>query len=136
MNINRAQETDMWEDRIQEELEKYVLFDLERETYCLPILKIQEIIADHELTLLPNLPDFYHGVMSLRGAAIPVVNLRRRFGLPDRDKSPSTRVIILDLQPSPIGIRVDSVRRVASVARSAFEHPPTLSGGRQHCFQR
>ena len=64
MSVYGSSEAELWEEQIEEKLEKYVLFDLEGETYCLPILKIQEIIANHELTLLPNLPEFYHGVIS------------------------------------------------------------------------
>jgi purine-binding chemotaxis protein CheW len=134
MSVQGSSEAELWEEQIEEKLEKYVLFDLEGETYCLPILKIQEIIANHELTLLPNLPEFYHGVISLRGEAIPVINLRKRFGLTKRERDTATRVIIIDLEPTPIGIQVDSVGRVASVARSAIDSPPAISGGQKTPF--
>jgi purine-binding chemotaxis protein CheW len=134
MSVYGTSEAERWEEPIEEKLEKFVLFDLEEETYCLPILKVQEVIDNHELTLFPNLPEFYHGVISLRGEAIPVINLRKRFGLTGRERNTDTRIIIIDLEPTPIGIQVDAVRRVASVARGAIDSPPTLSGGQKTPF--
>jgi purine-binding chemotaxis protein CheW len=134
MSVYGTSEAELWEEPIEEKLEKYVLFDLEEETYCLPILKVQEVIDNHQLTLLPNLPKFYHGVISLRGEAIPVINLRKRFGLTKRERNTDTRIIIIDLEPTTIGIQVDSVRRVASIARGAIDDPPTLSGGQKTPF--
>jgi purine-binding chemotaxis protein CheW len=114
-----------------DEQEKQILFSLEGETYCVPIVMTQEIIADYSLTYLPNLPELYNGVLSLRGEAIPVVNLRKRFGLPDRDRDRSTRVIIVDLDPAPIGVEVDRVNRVVTVAKHNIEAPPELTCGQR-----
>ena len=61
--------------------DKYVVFGIDGESYCLPILSPREIIADYALTPMPNLPKIFHGVVSVRGQAIPVINLHRRFGV-------------------------------------------------------
>ena len=80
------------EGRGRREESKHVLFVLAGETYGLPILQVKEIISDYELTVLPNLPEFFHGVISLRGEAIPVINLRRRFELPARARDRTSPV--------------------------------------------
>lgn len=114
--------------------EKYILFGLKGETYCLPILQTQEILGDFTLTAIPNLPDIYHGVISLRGEAIPVVNLRRRFGLETRARDKSTRVIVVDLDDRALGIEVDAVLRVVSISRDQVEEPPALTYGHKTRF--
>ena len=111
--------------------QKYISFVLDGETYALPILQVQEIISDYEITVFPNLPDFFHGVISLRGEAIPVINLRKRFDLPPKQKDRKTRVLIIEMEPNPIGVQVDEVQRVVSITGDQFEKPPSLT-----CNQR
>lgn len=131
----QANEATALSEQYQEQ-EKYILFGLGGETYGIHILQAQEIIADFELTVLPSLPEFFHGVISLRGEAIPVINLRRRFGLPDRDRDGFTRVIIVELEETSIGIQVDTVFRVASIFADAIDAPPTLTYGQKTKFIR
>lgn len=116
------------------ETEKYVLFGLANETYGLSLLQLQEIIAKYEFTVLPNLPDHFQGVIGLRGAVIPVLNLRRRCGFSDRDRDDRTRVLVVDLEPNPIGIQVDEVFRVVTIDKSTIEDPPELTGGQRVPF--
>jgi len=111
--------------------EKHIIFGLAGETYGLPILQVQEIIAKHRTTVLPSLPDHYRGVIWLRGSAIPIINLRRRLGFPERESDNQTRVIIIDLEPNPVGIEVDEVLRVATIHDCEIEAVPALTGGRR-----
>jgi len=105
---------------------KHVLFRLGNETYGLLLMELQEVIAQYEVTAIPELPEHYVGVLALRRAIIPVLSLRRRFGLPTRSRDRGTRVIILDVEPSAIGIEVDEVARVTSIDAADIEPPGDL----------
>jgi purine-binding chemotaxis protein CheW len=119
---------------ISQESSKYVLFKVGSETYGLPILQIQEIISEFEFTKLPQLPNFCQGVISLRGEPIPVINLRSRFSLPIMEKTRDSRIIIIELDPNPIGLLVDEAHRVESISKTDIEDPPALSGGHKTPF--
>lgn len=109
--------------------EKHILFGLGGETYGIPILQTQEIIADFELTVLPELPQFFDGVISLRGEAVPVINLRSRFNIEQVVREDSSRIIIIEMKPTPIGILVDRVYKVFSIALDEIEEPPEFQSG-------
>lgn len=114
--------------------EKYLLFGVAGETYGLALLQIQEVIAACEITVLPNLPRFFHGVTGLRGEVIPILNLRGRFGFEDRERDHRTRFVVVDLEPNPIGLQVDEVFRVATIARSAIDTAPEVTCGQRSPF--
>lgn len=118
----------------RDESDKYVLFGLAGETYCINLLQLQEVIANYTITALPNLPDFFHGVIGVRGDVIPVVNLRRRFGFPETPSEASTRLLIIDLEPNPIGVQVDRVYRVVTIGKSRIGQPPQLTSGKRTPF--
>lgn len=118
---------------VKGEKSKYILFSLAGECYGFPILQAREIISDYELTVLPKLPQLFHGVINLRGEAIPVVNLRRRFELPDAVRDGSSRVIIVEAEPA-VGVQVDQVQRVVTLDPADIEKPPELTCGQRTWF--
>ncbi len=70
--------------RIDNPIIQLVGFRLDNEDYAIAITKIQEIILMKPITRIPQVPDFIEGLINLRGSVIPIVNLRKRFGLPAR----------------------------------------------------
>lgn len=122
------------DDASQDESAKYIIFGLAGETYGVPILQAQEIIADYELTVLPHLPDFFDGVISMRGEAVPVINLRKRFDIATIERSVSSRIVIIEMEPTPIGILVDKVFKVDAFRRNEIEAPPTFSMSKKARF--
>jgi purine-binding chemotaxis protein CheW len=113
------------------EAQKYVLFGLAGETYGLSLLQLQEVLSTYEYTVTPNLPDFFHGVIAVRGEVIPVLNLRKRFGFPEAERDRGNRVIVVDLQPNPIGIQVDEIFRVVRIRGDRIERAPELTCGQR-----
>jgi purine-binding chemotaxis protein CheW len=111
---------------------KHVLFRLGTETYGLLLLELQEVIAQYEITALPELPEHFVGVVGLRRAVIPVLSLRRRFGLADQGRTRDTRIIVVDVDPHPIGIEVDAVARVVSVNAADIEPAADLRRDRPY----
>src|SRR3974377_2049573 len=72
-------------------------FRLDDEDYAIAITKIQEIILMKPITRIPEVPDFIEGLINLRGSVIPIVNLRKRFGLPARELDDDTRTIVVNI---------------------------------------
>lgn len=106
-----------------------VTFRLGKEEYSLDILKVQEIIRHMELTRVPKSPDFVDGVINLRGKVIPVIDLRKRFGLPVDEKTNETRIIVVDVDSRTVGLKVDAVSEVLRLPSDTVEPPPAMVTG-------
>ena len=104
-----------------EELLQLVSFNVAEEEYGLQILKVQEIIRMQGLTRVPNSPPFVEGVINLRGKVIPVVALRKRFGLPPQAHGRQTRIVVAEVSGAIIGFVVDSVSEVLRIPSTAIE---------------
>ncbi len=106
-----------------------VTFRLGTEEYSLDILSVQEIIRHMHLTKVPRTPDFVEGVINLRGRVIPVLDLRKRFGLPSDEKTNETRIIVVEVEGKTVGLKVDAVSEVLRLPAAAVEPPPSLIAG-------
>lgn len=106
-----------------------VTFNIGKEEFAVPILKIQEINRLVEITKVPNAPDFVEGVINLRGKVIPVFDLRKRFGLPIIEHGKLARIIVVNMDGRVVGLIVDSVSEVLRLPDSAIEPPPPIVGG-------
>jgi len=109
------------------DLLQLVSFRLGGEEYGLEILKVQEIIRMQSLTRVPNSPSYVEGVINLRGKVIPVVGMRKRFGMETREKDKETRIIVVEVQGDVLGFEVDSVSEVLRIPADTVEPPPRLS---------
>lgn len=103
---------------------QFVGFRLGDEDYAIAITKIQEIILMKPITRLPQAPDFIEGLINLRGAVIPVVSLRKRFGLPAREVDDETRTIVVNVHDKTVGCVVDAVTRVMRINRDQIQPSP------------
>lgn len=109
-----------------------VSFRLANEEYGLDIMKVQEIILMGEITEIPEVSDFIRGLINLRGKVIPIVDLRKRFGLDTGDLTEHTRIIVVDTTDATFGIIVDAVNKVLRIDEKQMEPPPTgLLGAEQ-----
>ncbi len=106
-----------------------VSFVIEHEEFGIDILKVQEIIRPVDITRVPNAPAFVEGVINLRGKIVPVIDLRKRFGLPQREHDKDTRIVVVELVEKVVGFMMDAVREVIRVDRSVIEPPPDLAIG-------
>ena len=116
-------------DHVTEDLLQLVSFVIENEEFGIDILKVQEIIRPVEITRVPNSPAFVEGVINLRGRIVPVVDLRKRFGLPERDQDQHTRIIVVELVDRVVGFMMDAVKEVIRVDRRVIEPAPELAIG-------
>jgi purine-binding chemotaxis protein CheW len=111
-----------------EELLQLVSFNIGDEEFGVDILSVQEINRMMEVTRVPNAPEFVDGVINLRGKVIPVIDLRRRFGMERKGHDKNTRIIVVELAGKVVGFVVDAVREVLRIPRSVTEPPPALGG--------
>ncbi len=111
-----------------DELLQLVSFKIGDEEFGVDILKVQEINRMLDVTRVPNAPEFVDGVINLRGKVIPIVNLRRRFGMDRIDRNKNTRIVVVELAGKVVGFVVDAVHEVLRIPRSVTEPPPSLAG--------
>lgn len=114
-----------------DELIQLVSFMLADEEYGVEVLKVREIIRMPTITKMPNTPHHVEGIINLRGKVIPIISMRKRFGLMENENNGSTRIIIMDVSGSLTGFIVDAVSEVIRIHSSEIQPPPTmvLSGG-------
>jgi purine-binding chemotaxis protein CheW len=112
---------------------KYLAFHLGSEEFAIRVLKVREIMGVLEITAVPQMPDYVKGVINLRGKVIPVVDLRRKFGLPGVAYDAKTCIIVVQVRGEAgammMGIIVDGVSEVVNLASSDIEDTPDFGGG-------
>ena len=106
-----------------------VTFKIAEEEFGVDILKVQEIIRMMPITKVPNAPAFVEGVINLRGKVIPVIDMRKRFGMVATAHDSHTRIKVMDLQGQIVGFVVDAVCEVLRIKESTVEPPPAVVAG-------
>ncbi len=114
---------------------KVVSFTVGKEEYAVDIMLVNSIIETTDVTRLPNTPDFVEGVINLRGEVIPIINLRKKFGLGENTENrKDERIIVVNIKNKNVGMVVDSVKEVLNLSDEQVEEPPTVVGGLRRTF--
>jgi len=116
-------EQEIFEQLKVEDEDKYLTFSLEHQLYGIEILQIREIIKPITVTRLPNTPLYILGVINLRGEIIPVIDIKKRFGLERIQFSANTRIIVVEINGKLLGLYVESVHQVVPIRRGEIEQP-------------
>ncbi|NOY52052.1 MAG: chemotaxis protein CheW [Deltaproteobacteria bacterium] len=103
-----------------------VSFHLGNENFLVDILRIQEIIRRIEISRMPKAPEYIEGVINLRGTVIPVLDLRKRFGILLPEKNAEERIIVIKTEGKPMGMIVDSVADVLRIPKETIDPAPTV----------
>ncbi len=109
-----------------DDLCQFVICRIGQEEFAVDVLSVQEINRLVEVTRVPKTPRFVEGVINLRGRIIPVLDLRRRFGLSASTQTLQSRIVVVSIQAKLVGFIVDSVVEVLRVPKSAIEPPPNI----------
>jgi len=113
-----------------EEQNQYLTFQLGGEMFAIGILNIKEIIEYGSLTEVPMMPEFIRGVINLRGAVVPVVDLSARFGRKRTEVTRRTCIVIIEVETDDekhdVGLVVDSVSEVLEIAAGEIEPAPSF----------
>jgi purine-binding chemotaxis protein CheW len=111
------------------ELIQLVSFKLDNEEYGIEVLKVREIIRMIPITHMPNTPHYVDGIINLRGKIIPVVSMRKKFGLMEQENCSQTRIVVMDISGELMGFVVDSVSEVIRISGSEIQPPPNVVSG-------
>lgn len=118
----------MAEDALVGEEQQLVVFKLAEEEYAVSILQVQEIKRMTEITRVPHTPEYLKGVLNLRGSVLPVIDLKKRLELPQKEYTEDTRIIIVKTNDIAVGLIVDAVSEVTAVRSEQIEPPQAVSG--------
>ena len=113
-----------------------VSFELEGEEYGIDVLSVREIIRMPEITKMPNTPHYVDGIINLRGTVVPIISLRRRFGLYERDGDRNSRILVMEIDNGLTGFVVDAVAEVIRITSTEIQPSPAAvsGGGGQECI--
>ena len=113
------------------ETRQYMTFRLGNELFAINVAQVREVLEVSTITRVPTAPDYMRGVVNVRGQAIPVVDLRLRFGLPKLVDTITTRVIVMELnldgETAILGGLADSVHEVIELDESNINPPPRIA---------
>ena len=101
-------------------------FRIGDETYGVRISAVREIVRVPAITAVPNAPDYIEGVINLRGKIIPVMDLRKRFGIKDVKPNKKNRILVVELENKVLGLIVNSASEVLKIPPADIEMPNTM----------
>jgi purine-binding chemotaxis protein CheW len=109
---------------------QYLSFHLDEEEFALEISRVREVLEYTKITRVPRVPTFMKGVINLRGAVVPVVDLKEKFGIRETEKTVLTRIIICEIavdgEMTVIGALADSVHEVMDIEPGDIEPAPRI----------
>jgi purine-binding chemotaxis protein CheW len=103
-----------------------VIFHLAKEYYGVDIAAVESIIKMQEITGIPQAPAFVEGVINLRGTVLPVIDLRKRFGMSQTELTKDTRIVVVEMAGTTVGMIVDAVNEVLRVPTEDIEPPSPM----------
>jgi purine-binding chemotaxis protein CheW len=103
---------------------KFLTFHLGKEDFGIEIRYVTEIIGIQKITEVPDMPDFVRGVINLRGKVIPVMDVRTRFRMANRDYDERTCIVVVNVTDKTVGLVVDKVNEVADIPDDQIEPAP------------
>jgi purine-binding chemotaxis protein CheW len=106
--------------------QQLVVFELANEHYGLDISAVEGIIKMQAITKMPQAPAFVEGVTNLRGTVVPVIDLRKRFSLPVLEHTKDTRIVVVYMEKTKIGMIVDGVSEVLRIPEESIEPTPPM----------
>ena len=112
-------------------ISSYITFKLGDELFAIDVARVREVLDLSEITRVPTAPPYMRGVVNVRGSAVPVVDLRLKFGLPPTPDTVDTRIVVIELELdgelTVVGGLADSVHEVLELPRDELREPPRIA---------
>jgi purine-binding chemotaxis protein CheW len=112
------------------ESEQYLTFQLGDELFAFDVLKTNEVLEITQITRIPGASDAMIGVINLRGSVVPVIDLRKKLGMPEKERTIDTSIIIIETglgdEKVILGVLVDAAKQVIMLDKSQLEAPPKV----------
>ncbi|MBF8984589.1 purine-binding chemotaxis protein CheW [Lutibacter sp. B2] len=105
---------------------QFIIFKLEEEQYGINIITVQEITQFKECNKISNMPHFVEGIINLRGKIVPIICLKKRFKIEERQINTETRIIVVNINDKQVGFIVDEASEVISLNENDIELPPDM----------
>ena len=121
-----SQKRNVAQNLAEDEVLQWVTFQLDRETYGINVMQVQEVLRYTEIAAVPGAPDYVLGIINLRGNVVTVIDTRSRFGLQPAEVSDNSRIVIIEAEKQVIGIMVDSVAEVVYLRASEIDVAPSV----------
>jgi purine-binding chemotaxis protein CheW len=106
--------------------QQILVFALADEYFCVDIASVEGIVLLQEITKVSQQPFFVEGVINLRGSVLPVIDLRKRFGLAFQETTKDARIIVVTMGSKQVGMIVDVVSEVLTIPEQSIEPPPSM----------
>lgn len=124
----------------QSESQRFLTMTLGQEIFAIDIFSVREILDYTDITRIPQTPDFMRGVVNVRGSAVPVVDLKMKFGLGQVERTLNTRIVIVEIRRedtvSVMGALADSVKEVLELETERIDPPPRMGAAVRADFIR
>jgi len=127
MTENKSDET--WEESEDTMKDQYLTFFVGDETFGFDIEYVTEIVGMQNITVVPDMQGYVKGVINLRGSVIPVLDIRLRFGIEEKEYDERTCIIVVEMGDLSVGLIVDIVQEVTDIPESQVSPPPKVYGG-------
>jgi len=115
---------------VSESTNQYLTFTLGEEVFALDISSVREVLEYTTITKVPRTPEYIRGVINLRGRAVPVVDVRLKFGMPETQRTVNTCIIIVEVtlggEETVLGALADSVKEVMDIEPKDIEPAPRM----------
>ncbi len=117
------------------EIHQYLTFCLAEEEYAVSVANIKEVLGVPKITRVPRMPPFMRGIINLRGSVVPVLDLRKKFGIGETEITPQTGIIVTEIETErddgvpfllTVGVFSDEVKKVITIEPSSIEPPPKI----------
>lgn len=109
---------------------RFLCFTIGSDNYAIPLLHVKEVIANLETTPVPEAPNYFRGLMNLRGLVVSIIDLRLKLKAKGQEKGKETTIIILNFSPLALGVVVDSVDAVVSYENKDISPAPDTDFGK------
>ncbi len=107
---------------------QYLTFTLDDEQYAIGVAKVREVLEHTKITRLPRTAEFMKGIINLRGAGVPVIDLRLKFGMPETPITKDTSIIVMEVESQDgkvvVGALADAVHEVVEIDEKSVENAP------------
>lgn len=103
-----------------------VIFELGAEHFGIDIASVEGINKMLDITKIPKAPVYMLGITNLRGSVLPVIDLQKRFGMPEQEQTSETRIVVANMDGVKIGMVVSAVSEVLTIEDSVIEPPPPM----------
>ena len=111
-----------------------VVFELGSESFGIDIANVEGIVKMQEITQIPKAPDYMEGITNLRGSVLSVINLQKRFGMAEQEKTNDTRIVVVQVDKLKVGMVVSGVSEVLTLDDAVIEPPPAMISSATQAF--